>query len=70
MAYDDKFRGLLDAIKQARKDKAESIVVPTPETLGDNYAELLESLRRISAAGLSLQIVPPTTQPSADFSRN
>jgi hypothetical protein len=70
MAYKDKFEGLLAAIKTARDENAEYIVVPSPETLGDNYDELVESLNRISAAGLSLKIAPPQKMGRPDFSRN
>lgn len=70
MAYEDKFDGLLAAIKHARSENAEVIVVPSPETLGDNYVELVESLNRISAAGLSLKILPPSEWKRPDYSRN
>ena len=70
MAYEDKFNGLLAAVKQARDADAEVIVVPSPETLGDDYVELEESLNRISAAGLSLKILPPNERKRPDYSRN
>lgn len=70
MAYAEKFRGLIAAIKTARDEKAGVILVPSPQTLGDDYTELLESLNRISAAGLSLQILPLNERRRPDYSRN
>ena len=46
------------------------MIEPTPQTLGDDYAELVESLNRISAAGLKLQIVPPNERTRVDYGRN
>ena len=70
MAYSDKFSGLIAAIDNAKTSQAEMILVQTPETLGDDYAELVESLNRISAAGLMLQIVPPSERTRSDYGRN
>lgn len=69
--YEDKFKGLLEAIASA-KGEAETIVIGSPQTLGDDYEELVESLNRISAAGLSVTIVPPQERGKRNctFSRN
>jgi hypothetical protein len=43
----------------AKRQGAEVVVVHRPEVLGDNYAEIVESLNHISATGLALRTVPP-----------
>lgn len=71
--YEDKFKGLIEAIESAKADEdVDRIVVALPEALGDNYAELVESLNRIAAAGLALSVVPPEERGKTpyDFSRN
>ena len=69
LAYHEKFNGFLTAILQAKKDKATFIFVPSPQTLSDDYGELIESLNRIAEAGLSLQIVPRSGRNFPDYSR-
>ena len=70
MSYADKFSGLLAAIKTAQDDKATSILVQSPQTLGGDYAELVESLNRIAAAGLMVQILPSKDRGRPDYGRN
>jgi hypothetical protein len=57
-AYEEKFAGLLRLCKDAKQSGAEVVVIHSPEVLGDNYDELIESLNRISDAKLSLTILP------------
>ncbi len=56
--HDEKFKGLNEAIKEARAKEATAIIVPSPRALGDDYKELVRNLDMIAAAGLALQIVP------------
>lgn len=57
-AYEQKFADFLRMCAQAKKDKLDVVIVLDPETLGDNYAELVESLNRLADAKLKLSIVP------------
>lgn len=52
--YEEKFPQLIQAIAS----DAQVILVAMPEALGDTYAELTESLKRIYNAGKRLDIVP------------
>lgn len=47
-----------------KNDGIEVVVIDHPEVLGDNYAEIVESLNRLAAAGLMLSIVPPAERDS------
>ena len=58
MAHEEKFAGLIAAIASAKAEGAQFLVVSSPETLGDDYDELVANLRRIGEAGLALRIVP------------
>ena len=57
--YEDKFAGLHRTIAEAKTQGADTMMIHHPETLGDTYAELIESLNRITAAELRLMILPP-----------
>lgn len=56
--YEDKFAGLLRAIAEAKTQGADTIMIHRPETLGNTYTELIESLNRIAVAELRLMILP------------
>lgn len=58
--YEEKFPELIRLVAQAKSDQVECLIVAAPQVLGDNYAELIQSLNRISEAGLTLHIVPPS----------
>lgn len=47
-----------DLYKALRQEGAESLVVPHPEVLGDNYEELVFNLNVIADSGKALVIVP------------
>jgi hypothetical protein len=53
--YEEKFADLIVACDNP---PAEVFIVNRPETLGDNYEELVESLNRIADSGMKLLIVP------------
>jgi hypothetical protein len=57
-AYERKFAGFLRMCNEAKKGNLDVVVIHHPEVLGDNYAEIVESLERLADAGLSLSIVP------------
>ena len=51
--YNAKFAAFIEGVKAS---DAEAVIVAYPEVLGDNYQEIVESLRRIAAAGKYLVI--------------
>ena len=53
--YDQKFSEFLYLIRTTTETV---IVIHHPQVLGDTYAELVESLNRLSDAGKQLVIVP------------
>jgi hypothetical protein len=57
-AYEQKFADFLRMCDQATKGKLDVVIVHDPETLGDDYKELVESLNRLADAKLKLAIVP------------
>ena len=57
-AYEQKFSDFLRMCDQAKQGSLDVVVVHDPETLGDDYAEIVESLNRIADAKLKLSIVP------------
>lgn len=57
--YEAKFAGFIRMCKEAQASGAEVVVVANPSVLGDNYAELTESLSRLARARLRLEIVAP-----------
>lgn len=58
IAYEQKFADFLRMCDQAKVGKLDVVVVHDPETLGDDYAEIVESLNRLADAKLKLAIVP------------
>ncbi|MBW8003129.1 MAG: hypothetical protein FVQ80_14100 [Planctomycetes bacterium] len=57
--YEKKFADFIRLCKESKEKHMETVVVAFPQVLGDNYAEIVESLNRLSEAELSLSIVPP-----------
>lgn len=58
--YEEKFREFIKLIAEARRQGAETVVIQRPEVLGETHEEIVESLNRLSAAGLTLTVVPPS----------
>ena len=54
-----KFEGLDQLIREAKSSGVDSLIVATPQSLGDNYDEMISNLDKIAAAELALIIVPP-----------
>jgi hypothetical protein len=63
--YEAKFPEFIRMIKETALTGATAVCVHDPETLGGGYDELVESLNRLSAAGLALHIVPPNERVGA-----
>jgi hypothetical protein len=55
--YEQKFAGLIKLCEKAKAEGVENVIVTWPWVIGDNYDEIIESLSRISDAGLILHIV-------------
>ena len=53
--YEEKFA---DFIIMLRDSREEVVMIHHPEVLGDDYAEVVESLNRLADAGKRLMIVP------------
>lgn len=55
----NKFAGLDKLIREAKSSGVDSLIVATPQALGDSYEEMISNLDKIAAAELALIIVPP-----------
>jgi len=53
--YEEKWAGFDDLLKCCQGD-ADTLVVASPEILGDDYLELLVNLSKIAEAGLTLTV--------------
>lgn len=70
--YELKFADFIRMCADCRKSGVKQVIVASPSTIGDNYAEVVESLSRLAEAGLSLNIAspePPQRRPK-DVARN
>ncbi len=56
MAYEQKFANFIQMCEEAKRNDVGAIVVATPEILGDNFDEVIESLSRLADTGLALHI--------------
>ena len=68
-SYEEKFKSFIEMCAQAKTDGVDAIIIHHPETLGDTYAEVIESLNRLSLAELHLAIVPPSQRGKPDIAR-
>jgi hypothetical protein len=55
--YEEKFADFIAMCEDAEADDIDIVVVAEPQTLGDTYEEIIESLSRLADAGLALRIV-------------
>jgi hypothetical protein len=53
-----KFADFDRMVAEPKRSGAQTVLVPTPQTLGDNYEELIRNLTKLQEAELSLVIVP------------
>ena len=56
--YEIKFSAFIRLLEDAHDNRLQAVVIPSPQTLGDTYEEIVESLARLSRSGLMLSIVP------------
>lgn len=54
--YERKFADWIKVCQN--EDEADTVVITSPEALGDTYLEVIESLNRLADSGLTLTIVP------------
>lgn len=57
--YQDKYKDFIRRIVEAKVNGVSLMIVREPRELGEDYAELVESLNRLAAADLMLLILPP-----------
>ena len=57
--YEEKFAGFIRACDQAKANGTPNVIIARPQTLGDTYNEIIESLQRLADAGLALVIAAP-----------
>ena len=57
--YEAKFAGFIRACAQAKAKGIPNVIIAQPQTLGDTYNEIIESLQRLADAGLALVIAAP-----------
>jgi len=57
--YEEKFAGFIRACDQAKAKGIPNVIITQPQTLGDTYNEIIESLQRLADAGLTLVIAAP-----------
>jgi hypothetical protein len=53
-----KFADFDKMVSEAKRNGVQAVLVPSPQTLGDNYEELIRNLTKLQEAELSLVIVP------------
>jgi len=56
MSYEEKFADFIEHC--AEQPKGTLVIIHNPSAIGDNYAEIVESLNRLADAELPLLIVP------------
>lgn len=57
--YEAKFAGFIRACEQAKAKGIPNVIIAQPQTLGDTYDEIIESLWRLADARLALVIAAP-----------
>lgn len=57
--YEAKFAGFIRACEEAKAKSIPNVIITQPQTLGDTYNEIIESLQRLADAGLALVIAAP-----------
>lgn len=53
-----KFADFDRLVAESKRGGVQVVLVPTPQTLGDSYEELIRNLTKLQQAELMLQIVP------------
>lgn len=68
--YEEKFASFIRLCQETKSSGINVVTINHPETLGDTYKELVESLNRLSESGLFLAIVPLTERDSIATKRH
>jgi len=55
--YSRKFASFIETCEKMKDSGVDCVIVASPSVLGDNYAELIESLSRLAEASLGLRVV-------------
>ena len=55
-----KFADFDRMIAETKRNGVQTVLVPSPQTLGDDYEELIRNLTQLQEAELTLVIVPKT----------
>jgi hypothetical protein len=61
--YETKFANFIKGCAEAKGRGADRMIVAQPWVIGDTYEEVMESLSRLSQAGLALDIAEPMSKP-------
>jgi hypothetical protein len=61
--YERKFADFIRLCRETKAKGIPNIVVAFPSALGDNYAEIIESLSRLADSGLTLNIAGRNPDP-------
>lgn len=62
--YEKKFANFIRLCSEAKANGVSQVIIPYPWVIGDTYEEVIESLSRLSDAGLSLHIAARKDWPS------
>jgi dihydrodipicolinate synthase/N-acetylneuraminate lyase len=57
--YEDKFSEFIEMCKRAKQEGVEGVMIGSPEDLGDNYEEVIQSLEHLAKSDLVLKIASP-----------
>ena len=70
--YEKKFADFIRMCKEARSSGTDVVVIAHPHVIGDNYEEIVESLKTLARADLKLAIAgpEPTSGPQFDPQNN
>jgi dihydrodipicolinate synthase/N-acetylneuraminate lyase len=62
--YERKFADFIRLCAESKEKGVGNVLVSHPSVLGDNYAEVIESLSRLADSGLALNIAGREVSPS------
>jgi hypothetical protein len=59
LGYETKFAQFIKGCAAAKDSGTQQMIIAQPWVIGDTYEEVMESLSRLSQAGLALHVVEP-----------
>ena len=65
--YEKKFADFIRMCEEAKGKGADTVVVAHPHVIGDDYEEIIESLRTLARADLKLAISEPEPRSGSQF---